>query len=167
MKKWGHLFSFYRPFLKCMSIIYLYIIYLFIYMHLKGLVTHSQKMVLFTVLWLTVLRNFVKFLLSQHLFLIFSGILLNFCWVSIFFDILISWTVAQTSINHIIFWKTVMRTFSCIYVNCCSRLTFLPQVNTKLARMHFFLRTITQEGNRETRQMSLFFLVYFFHSNCL
>ena len=167
MKKWGHLFSFYRPFLKCMSIIYLYIIYLFIYMHLKGLVTHSQKIVLFTVLWLTVLRNFVKFLLSQHLFLIFSGILLNFCWVSIFFDILISWTVAQTSINHIIFWKTVMRYFSCIYVNCCSRLTFLPQVNTKLARMHFFLRTITQEGNRETRQMSLFFLVYFFHSNCL
>ena len=167
MKKWGHLFSFYRPFLKCMSIIYLYIIYLFIYMHLKGLVTHSQKMVLFTVLWLTVLRNFVKFLLSQHLFLIFSGILLNFCWVSIFFDILISWTVAQTSINHIIFWKTVMRTFSCIYVNCCSRLTFLPQVNTNLAKMHFFLRTITQEGNMETREMSLFFLVYFFHSNCL
>ena len=138
MKKWGHLFSFYRPFLKCMSIIYLYIIYLFIYMHLKGLVTHSQKMVLFTVLWLTVLRNFVKFLLSQHLFLIFSGILLNFCWVSIFFDILISWTVAQTSINHIIFWKTVMRYFSCIYVNCCSRLTFLPQVNTNLQKCTSF-----------------------------
>ena len=36
--------------------------------------------------------------------------LLNFCWVSIVFDILIaniSWTVAQTPINHIIFWKTV------------------------------------------------------------
>ena len=35
-------------------------------------------------------------------------ILLNCCWVSIFFDILIaniSWTVAQTPINRIIFWK--------------------------------------------------------------
>ena len=31
----------------------------------------------------------------------------NFCWVSTFFDILIaniSWTVAQTPINHTIFW---------------------------------------------------------------
>ena len=47
--------------------------------------------------------------------------LLNFCWVSIFFDILIvnfSWTVAQTPINHSIFWKSVMRTLRCIYVNC-------------------------------------------------
>ena len=35
-------------------------------------------------------------------------ILLNFCWVSIFFYILIaniSWTVAWTPINHTIFWK--------------------------------------------------------------
>ena len=38
-------------------------------------------------------------------------ILLNFCWVGIFFDILIaniSWTVAQNPINHIIFWVSVM-----------------------------------------------------------
>ena len=55
-------------------------------------------------------------------------ILLNFCWVSIFFDILIaniSWTVAQTTTNHNIFWKSVMRTFRCIYVNCFNRLNFL------------------------------------------
>ena len=47
--------------------------------------------------------------------------LLNFCWVSIFFNILIvnfSWTVAQTPINHSIFWNSVMTTFRCIYVNC-------------------------------------------------
>ena len=39
--------------------------------------------------------------------------LLYFSWVSIVFDISIaniSWTVAQTPINHIIFWKTVTKT---------------------------------------------------------
>ena len=62
-------------------------------------------------------------------------ILLNFCWVSIFFDVLIvniSWTVAQTPINHSIFWKSVMRTFRCIYVNRFKRLRFLTEVSTKL-----------------------------------
>ena len=42
--------------------------------------------------------------------------LLNFWRVSIFFDILIAsifWTVAQTPINHTIFWKGVMRTYRC------------------------------------------------------
>ena len=41
-------------------------------------------------------------------------ILLNFCWVSIFFDIFIaniSWTVAQTPINHSIFWKKCNENF--------------------------------------------------------
>ena len=67
--------------------------------------------------------------------------LLNFCWVSIVFDILIaniSWTVAQTPINHIIFWKTVMKIFRSIYVNCFNRLRFLAEVSTKLQKMHFF-----------------------------
>ena len=44
--------------------------------------------------------------------------LLNFFWVSIFFDIVIaniSWTVPQTPINNTSFWKSVMRTFRCIY----------------------------------------------------
>ena len=39
----------------------------------------------------------------------------------IFFDILIaniSWTVAQTPIRHIIFWKTIIKTFRSMYVNC-------------------------------------------------
>ena len=62
-------------------------------------------------------------------------ILLNFCWISIFFDILIayiSWMVARTPINHTIFWKIVMRTFRCIYVNSFNRLRFLAEVSTKL-----------------------------------
>ena len=83
-------------------------------------------------------------------------ILLNFCWVSIFFDVLIvniSWTVAQTPINHSIFWKSVMRTFRCIYVNCFNRL--VP--NCKKCTFLDNLQTITQEENMETREMALFF----------
>ena len=67
--------------------------------------------------------------------------MLNFYWVSIFFHILIaniSWTMAQTPINHIIFWKTVIRTLRSIHVNCFNRLRFLAEVSTKLQKMHFF-----------------------------
>ena len=63
------------------------------------------------------------------------GILLSFSWVSIFFGILIaniSSTVAETTINHSIFWKSVMITFKCIYLNCFNRLRFLAEVSTKL-----------------------------------
>ena len=70
------------------------------------------------------LKNFVKFLLSQHLV---NSLIAN-----------ISWTVAQTPINHIIFWKSVMRTLRCIYLNCFNRLRFLAEVSTKLQKMHFF-----------------------------
>ena len=75
-------------------------------------------------------------------------ILLNFCWGSIFFDILfaiVSKTVAQTSINHIIFWKSVMRTFKSMYVTCFKRLKFLAEISTKLQKTYFFdnLRTVT------------------------
>ena len=90
----------------------------FTYMHLKGHVTHLRKIVLFAVLWFTVLEILV-FEIEEFV---------NFCWVSIFFDILIadiSWKVAQTTTNHNIFWKSVMRTFRCIYVNCFNRLNFL------------------------------------------
>ena len=68
-------------------------------------------------------------------------ILLNFCWVSIFFYVLIaniSWTVARTPINHSIFWKSAMRTLRCIYVNCFNRIRFLAEVNTNLWKIHFF-----------------------------
>ena len=88
------------------------------YMYLKGLLTQFQKLVLFIMLWLTVSEVWV-FEVEEFL--------RNFCWVSILFDILIakiSWTVAQTPINHSIFWKSVMRTFRCIYVNCFNNLVF-------------------------------------------
>ena len=68
-------------------------------------------------------------------------ILLDFCLVSIFFDILIVnifWTVAQTRIDHIIFWKSVMRTFRCIYVSCFNKLRFLVMVSINLQKMYFF-----------------------------
>ena len=77
----------------------------FTYRDLKGLVTNFQKLVLFIMLRLTVSEVWV-FEIEEFL--------RNFCWFSIFFDILIaniSWTVAQTPINHSIFWKSVMRTF--------------------------------------------------------
>ena len=88
--------------------------------------------------------------------------LLGFCWVSIFLDSLIAnitWTVAQAPINHVIFWKSVMWTFRCIYVNCFNTLRFLAEVSTKLKKRTSLdnLRTITQEGNMETRQMTTFF----------
>ena len=73
-------------------------------------------------------------------------ILLNFCWVSIFFEILIaniSWTVAQTpcKLNHflkewIISWKNVMTTFRYMLAQNCENDTFLDN-----------LRIMTQEGS--------------------
>ena len=93
--------------------------------------------------------------------------LLNFCWVSIIFDILIaniSWTVAQTPINHIIFRKTAMKLFRSIYVNYFNRFRFLAEVSTKLHKMHFLdnLRTVTQEV-WELDKWPHFF-IYFFYS---
>ena len=89
-------------------------------------------------------------------------ILLNFCLVSISFYILIinfSWTVAQTPINHSIFWKSIMTTFRCRYANCFNWLRFLAAVSTKLWKMSFLanLKTITQHRNMETRQTTPFF----------
>ena len=88
-------------------------------------------------------------------------ILLYFCWVSIFIDILInyiSWTVAETPINHSILWKSVMRPFRCIYVNCFNRLRFLLR-SARCKKCTFLenLQTTTQEGNMETRQRTSFF----------
>ena len=71
-----------------------------------------------------------------------------------FFYILIanvSWTVAQTPINHIIFWKTVIRTFRSIYVNCFNRLRFLAEVSTKLQKMHFFGQFKDHNSGRKHR----------------
>ena len=79
-------------------------------------------------------------------------ILLNLCWISIFFDILIAnilWSVAQTPLSHNIFWKSLMRTFRCIYVNCLNRLRFLAEVSTKLQKMHFFGQSKNHNSGRK------------------
>ena len=89
-------------------------------------------------------------------------VLLNFCWVIIVFDILIantSCTVAQTPLSHTIFWKTVIRTFRSIHVNCFNKLRFLSEVIFYIfyRRKYIFLdnlRTVTH------------FLIYFFCSVC-
>ena len=56
-----------------------------------------------------------------------------------------------------------MRTFRSIYVKCFNRLRFPDEVSTKLQKRHFLdnLRTITHEGNMETRQMTPFFHLIF------
>ena len=67
-------------------------------------------------------------------------ILSTFCWVSIFFDIWIvnvSWTVVQIPLNHIIFWKSTIRTSGCIFVNFFDILRFLAEVSTKLQKKAF------------------------------
>ena len=99
------------------------------YIHLKGLVRRFQKMIVYYAM--------------THCFgdiRVWSQIiLLKFCWVSIFFCISIvniAWTVAHTPKEHIIFWKGVMRTFRCIYVNCFDSLRFLATQNYK--KWHFF-----------------------------
>ena len=68
-----------------------------------------------------------------------------------------SWSVAQTPINYIIFWKSIMGTFSCIYVNGFNRLRFLTEVSTKLEKNALFfdnLGTITEKENMEVRQIT-------------
>ena len=78
-------------------------------------------------------------------------ILLSFCLVSIFFDILIanmSWKMVENPINHIIFSKSVMRTLRCIYVNTFNRLRFLAEISTKLQKMHF-LGQITDHNSND------------------
>ena len=93
-------------------------------------------------------------------------ILLSFCWVSIFFDISIgymSWTVARTPINHTIFWKSVMRTFRCIYIIALTHLGFLLRSAQNCKRCTFLdnSQTINQEENMETRQMTPFLHLLF------
>ena len=66
-------------------------------------------------------------------------ILINFCWVRTFFDVLllnIFWTVAQTPIKHTIFWKSMMRSFRWIWINCFNRLKFLAEFSTNFQNMH-------------------------------
>ena len=62
----------------------------------------------------------------------------------------ISWTMVQTPINHIMFWKSVMKTFRCIYVYSLDRLIFLAEVSTKLQKILFFWTIYGQQLRKET-----------------
>ena len=56
-----------------------------------------------------------------------------------------------------------MRPFRCVYVNVFNRLTFLAEISIKLQKCTFLdtLRTLTQEGNMGTGQLTSFFLPTF------
>ena len=68
-------------------------------------------------------------------------VLLIFCWATIFFYIFIvniSWMMAETPINHIIFWTNVVRNFRYTYVICSNRIRFLAGASTKLQKKCYF-----------------------------
>ena len=67
-------------------------------------------------------------------------------------------TVSHSIINNINFWKYITRLLRGIYVNCFNQLRFLAKVSTKLQKKHFLdnLRTVTQKGRIEARQMTPF-----------
>ena len=107
------------------------------------------------------LRTFLRAKVSAHK--VFD-LILGF-WQSFLIFSLLIWTVAHTPIRHVIFWDTVIKTFRSIYVNCFNTLRFLAEVSTKLQKMYILdnLRTITKEGSMETRQMTPFFIYFFFY----
>ena len=105
----------------------------FTYLHLNGLLMHFQKMVVFILPHYDCVYTMTYCLRDIRVWS--WRIRFNFCRVRIFFDFLIaniSWAVVQTLINHTMFWRSVMRTSRCIYVNCFNRLRFLPKITTKL-----------------------------------
>ena len=57
------------------------------------------------------------------------------------------------------FLKECNENFQMQYVNCFNKIRFLAEVSTKLQKMHFLynLRTMTQEENMKTREMTSFF----------
>ena len=127
------------------------------YMHLKVLITLFQKILWFIGIWATVHEilaiTISKKMLTQQKFLKHSSTLnYNICE-----------TVSHSIRNNINFWKCVMRTSTCIHVNCFNRLILLAEVSTKLQEMHFLdnLRTINQEWSMKTRQMTPFFHLLF------
>ena len=119
-------------------------------MHLKVLITLFQKMLWFLGVWAT---------FHEILAIKISKTMLKFLKNYSTSNTHTIETVSHSIINNINFWKCITRPFRCIYVNCLNRLRFLAEVSTKLQKMHFLdnLKTITQEGSMETRQMTPFF----------
>ena len=94
--------------------------------------------------------NFVKFLLSQYFFLILYSLISR--------ELLLGPLQKNT-----IFWKSMIRSFRWIEINCFNRFRFLAEVSTNLQKSTILgnLRTITQEGKKEIRQMTPFFHLLF------
>ena len=86
-----------------------------------------QRVVLFIVLWRTV-SEILGFEVEE--FCLISAESVPF-W---YFNSYIPWTIAQTPLNHIIFWNCVMRTFGCTYLNYLDFLLRSAQDRKK----HFF-----------------------------
>ena len=98
--------------------------------------------------------NFVKFLLSQY-----------------FFDILFfntSWTIARTPKINIIFWSSMMRSFSWIEINCFNRFRFSAEVSTDSEKMLYFGQ-FKEHNSFKKRKLDKWhhFFIYFFSSTCL
>ena len=109
------------------------------YMHPKDLIMHFQKMV--------IIYYATNYCFGDNRVWI-RRILLTFCWLSIFFDILIAsilWVVAQTPYEPHQFLKECYENFQMQYVNYFNRLRFLAEVSIKLQKCTFLdnLRTIT------------------------
>ena len=67
---------------------------------------------------------------------------LNFCWISTFLifysSISCELYLRPCPMRRTIFWKSMMRSFRWIWMNCFNRLRFLTEVSTNLQKMHFF-----------------------------
>ena len=92
--------------------------------------------------------------------------MLSFCWVSTSFDILffnILWTVAQTPIKSSISWKSLVRSFRWVEINCFNRFRFIAEISTNLQKMHYFgqFKDNNSGSIKETRQITPFFLSTF------
>ena len=71
--------------------------------------------------------------------------------------------MAQTAVRYIVFWKTVIKTFGSIYVNCFNALCFLAEGSTKLLKMHFFGQFKDHNSERKHRNRindPIFYLLF-------
>ena len=123
----------------------------FTYMYLKFFIKLFQKMVWLIGVWATVHEILAIKISKKMMTQKFNRILRLQTRKS-----LKQWDIVFSE-NNTILWMCVTRHFRCTYVNCFNRIRFLVEVSTKLQKMHFLdnLRTITQDGNMGSRQMTL------------
>ena len=129
----------------------------FTYMHPKDLVMRFQKMVIVYYAMAYCFGNIRVWI---------QKILLNFCWVGILFWYF-NWSDLMNGRSDpckpYYFLKECNENFQMQYVNCFNRLRSLPEVNTKLQKMHFSRQFTDHKSGRkhETRQITPFFCLLF------